>query len=93
VGAGETLALSTLGPFQPLAAPETGLPPEVWKRAATYAPPSEAPSAAVLALMEQRQAARARKDWPAADAARAQLSAAGWELHDTADGPKLNRRP
>ncbi len=91
VSAGETLALNALGPFRPLTAPEVGLPVAVWERARNHVPPNAAPSAEVLALVEIRQAARNRKDWPAADAARAQLSALGWDVRDTPSGPHLER--
>jgi cysteinyl-tRNA synthetase len=44
--------------------------------------------ALVGALLEQRSAARAAKDFSAADAIRDQLKAAGIELEDTPQGPK-----
>jgi cysteinyl-tRNA synthetase len=44
--------------------------------------------ALVRGLLEQRAAARAAKDWAAADAVRDQLKAAGIEITDTPDGPK-----
>jgi cysteinyl-tRNA synthetase len=44
-------------------------------------------SLVVLAL-EQRTAARGRKDWAAADAVRDQLKAAGVIVEDTPDGPR-----
>ena len=45
--------------------------------------------AALAALaLEQRQAARARKDWAAADAIRDQLRAAGVLVEDTPHGPR-----
>ena len=46
--------------------------------------------ALVGALLEQRSAARAAKDFSAADAIRDQLKAAGIELEDTPQGPKWN---
>jgi len=42
----------------------------------------------VAALLEQRAQARARKDWPAADAIRDQLSAIGLKVDDTPNGPR-----
>jgi cysteinyl-tRNA synthetase len=47
--------------------------------------------AAATALVEQRDAARAAKDWPAADAARDALVAAGWVVEDTPEGTKIRR--
>ncbi len=51
----------------------------------------EAP-AEVLALLEQRQQARKEKRWAAADALRAQITAAGFEIEDTPQGPRLKAR-
>jgi cysteinyl-tRNA synthetase len=42
----------------------------------------------VRSLLEEREAARARKDWAAADAVRDQLRAAGIEVTDTPHGPR-----
>jgi cysteinyl-tRNA synthetase len=42
----------------------------------------------VRGLLDQRAAARAAKDWAAADAVRDQLKAAGVEITDTPEGPK-----
>jgi len=42
----------------------------------------------VRALLDQREAARARRDYPAADAVRAQLSALGVNVEDTPTGPR-----
>lgn len=42
----------------------------------------------VAALLEQRNQARARKDWASADAIRDQLAAAGLTVTDTPDGPR-----
>ncbi|HSE54145.1 MAG TPA: DALR domain-containing protein, partial [Nocardioidaceae bacterium] len=47
-------------------------------------------NALVAGLLEQREAARADKDFAAADAIRDQLKAAGFELEDTPQGPKWN---
>jgi cysteinyl-tRNA synthetase len=44
--------------------------------------------ALVASLLEQRAAARAAKDFPAADAIRDQLKAAGIDLEDTPQGPQ-----
>ena len=43
------------------------------------------------ALLDARAAARAAKDWAAADAVRDQLAALGWTVRDGADGPELVR--
>ncbi|MEH3055136.1 MAG: cysteine--tRNA ligase [Patulibacter minatonensis] len=49
----------------------------------------EGPGPEVHALVEARAAARAAKDWAAADAARDELAALGWVVRDGADGPEL----
>ena len=43
----------------------------------------------VLALASERQEARARRDWARADGLRNQIEALGWQVQDTADGPKV----
>jgi cysteinyl-tRNA synthetase len=43
----------------------------------------------VLALLKARGAARAARDWAAADQARDQLRALGWQVRDGPDGPEL----
>ena len=48
--------------------------------------------AEVLALVEQRQQARANKDWKKSDELRDAILALGWIVKDTKDGPKLTPR-
>jgi cysteinyl-tRNA synthetase len=48
--------------------------------------PAEAQS-----LLEQREQARAEREWARADALREQLRALGWELRDGPEGPELLR--
>jgi cysteinyl-tRNA synthetase len=45
----------------------------------------------VAEAVERRDAARARKDWAAADAIRAELEAQGWVVEDTPRGTRLHR--
>ena len=47
--------------------------------------------AEVMDLVSQRAAAKKAKDWPRADAIRAQLAGMGWTVTDTAQGPKVSR--
>ena len=47
--------------------------------------------AEVTALVEQRAAAKKAKDWATADALRAQITALGWVVEDTPQGPKVSR--
>lgn len=56
-------------------------------------PPSGQPSADPASLLQQRQAARERRDFAAADALRDQLRQAGWLVRDTPDGPELTEAP
>ncbi|MFN7141987.1 MAG: cysteine--tRNA ligase, partial [Limisphaerales bacterium] len=49
---------------------------------------AEAP-AELIALLEERQAARKAKDFKRADAIRDELKAKGWTIEDTPKGPKL----
>ncbi len=48
-----------------------------------------APPAAVEALLAEREAARAARDFASADAKRDELSALGWVVRDTPHGPRL----
>ena len=43
-------------------------------------------------LLCEREEARAARDFATADARRDQLAALGWEVRDTAEGPRLVRR-
>jgi cyanophycinase-like exopeptidase len=82
----------------------SGLPPAAWKaalaaqarlddarREAVQPPETLAAPPEVLALAEQRQQARLRKDWPEADRLRAQLADLGWKITDTATGPVVEK--
>jgi cysteinyl-tRNA synthetase len=57
-----------------------------WQPAATIVPDE------ILALAQQRQQARAEKRWKDADALRDQIKAAGYELEDTPQGPRVRAR-
>jgi cysteinyl-tRNA synthetase len=43
----------------------------------------------VAELAEQREAARREKNWKRSDELRERISALGWEVRDTKDGPKI----
>lgn len=53
--------------------------------------PAEAVPAALMALAQERMAAKQAKDFARADALRNEVKAAGWIIEDTAAGPKLKR--
>jgi hypothetical protein len=86
-----SIDLAELGELR-LPEPAEGIPPEVWSemapRTETPAPPPAVPDEA-LVLVEERQDARARRDWAAADALRGRLAALGWSVRDTPGGPVL----
>ena len=46
----------------------------------------------VQALVAERAAAKKAKDWARADALRARISALGWTVTDTAQGPQLSKQ-
>ena len=52
----------------------------------------EAAPPEAVALLEEREAARAAKDFAGADAKRDELAALGWTVRDTPEGPRLVRR-
>lgn len=59
---------------------------------ANWQPPAEdAAPADILALAQERAAARAAKDWGRADELRDQITAAGYAIEDAPEGPKLSR--
>jgi hypothetical protein len=95
VDAGGSIPLETLGLSQRPAARD-GIPESIWE-AIQQAADSDSnaaeltarPSAEVEGLVAERTAARARGDWSAADELRDQISAVGWEVRDTPDGPVL----
>jgi hypothetical protein len=92
---GQSFRLAELGPF---CRPDmsAGVPPHIWQqaRAVQVQSPSRKraslqPSDQVLTLVEERQAARARCDWAAADALRDRIGELGWHIRDTSNGPEL----
>ncbi len=88
--AGDRFSLAEFGPFT-WPTPDAGLPAAVWAEALVAHEADEAaPSAPaeVLALAAERQAARERRDWAAADALRDRIQALGWQVRDTPEGPQ-----
>jgi cyanophycinase-like exopeptidase len=93
---GETFPLSDCCPVE-LPEQQAGIPSAVWERAKKAdlrrkaeleSQPDEIP-AQVHELVEERQAARERKDWQTADQLREQIAELGWQVMDTPEGPQL----
>ncbi len=88
--AGDRFALTELGPFAwPI--DRDDLPDEIWAEALarrTAGQREPVAPAALLDLLNRRQTARDRQDWAAADALRSQIEALGWQVQDTAAGPR-----
>jgi cyanophycinase-like exopeptidase len=94
VEASERLALSEFGPFH-WPRPDDGLPPAVWTETLAVleaASESPVPPPEVVALVDERELARQRRDWATADSVRARIDGLGWQIRDTADGPVLEKR-
>lgn len=91
--AGAKFPLDELGRFQPPASFEGGIRPEVWEmiRQANQ-PENDAPPAEVLALLEERKAARDRKDFAESDRLRDQISALGWSVQDGKEGQRVVKK-
>jgi cysteinyl-tRNA synthetase len=62
-------------------------------RLAEWRPTEAVVPEAIMLLVQQRQQARAEKRWQDADALRQQLQAAGYEIDDTPQGPRLRTQP
>lgn len=88
--AGAKFPLDELGAMAPPDPLERGIAPGAWDMVRN-APPleEELPPAEALALAEQRQQARQRKQWAESDRLREQIAALGWTVQDTPQGPKL----
>ena len=56
---------------------------------AEWAPQEEEISAEIQSMAAKRQQARTDKDWATADQMRDEIAAAGYEIEDTPDGPRL----
>ncbi len=95
---GETFPLEVCCPVR-MPHPGEGLAPEIWRQALELHSQREearqgmsepaSPPLEVLTLVEERQAARQRKDWQQSDVLRQRITAAGWQVLDTPEGPKL----
>jgi len=87
---GSIIALNELGEIHVPEPLETDIPAEVWELVTTANEveddtlPEE-----VLELVDQRQKARAGKNWAESDRLRDEIAANGWQVQDTPEGQKL----
>jgi hypothetical protein len=89
---GASVALATLGlTRQPVSSED--IPQAVWDAACrtdlSFSPPPEQqePPEPVRALVTARAQARANGDWGLSDRLRLEITAAGWQVRDTPEGP------
>ena len=61
-------------------------------RLAEWQPVDEVVPDEIAALVQEREKARAAKQWKDADALRDKISAAGYEIEDTPEGPRVRAR-
>lgn len=89
---GTKLPFDEIGPLS-LPNPSFGISPAVWDSVQNAPNPNpvidDVPPADAVQLAAERQQARERKDWAAADIYRQQIAALGWTVQDTPNGPKL----
>ena len=87
---GSKFPLNELGEFRIPDPLEKDIPEHVWEMCLN-APPLEddRPSEEVIALVEQRVAARANMNWAESDKLREEIAALGWVVQDSKDGYKL----
>lgn len=96
-GAGEVFDLHRLGDWK-MPQGHADLDPDLWgqtlARMAEWENRQQAdaqPSAEVQAWLQQREAARAIRDWPLSDALRDRIREDGWDIRDTAQGQEISR--
>jgi len=87
---GSRFPLSELGKVTLPDPLNAGISPQAWDLVLNTPPLEEdGPPENVIALAEQRSAARASKNWAESDRLRDELSAQGWTVQDGKDGYKL----
>jgi hypothetical protein len=85
--------LSELGQVKIPDPVEKGIRPEVWQMILdAQKEDADEPPAEAVEMLEQRKAARARKDFSESDRLRDAIAALGWVVQDTKDGQKLVRQ-
>ncbi|MFN8435955.1 MAG: hypothetical protein U0V18_18180 [Anaerolineales bacterium] len=90
---GSSFSLMELGNCAPPNPIEKGIHPEVWEMiTSAQSAETDGPSEEVLALLEQRQQARANKDFAESDRLRDQISSLGWTVQDSKAGQTLIKK-
>jgi hypothetical protein len=92
---GQSFDIRELGPFHIPSDLRAGIPHQIWDRVVTAQAEAErqdsgpSPPPEAVSLLEERSAARARRDWSVSDALRGKIEAMGWKILDTPEGPRL----
>lgn len=86
---GTSFDLKELGDLQIPNPIERNISSQAWDMVSNVSSIEENPSEDVIALAEQRQQARANKQWGESDALRNEIAALGWTVQDSKDGYKL----
>ncbi|WKZ42957.1 MAG: hypothetical protein QY302_12725 [Anaerolineales bacterium] len=90
--AGSKFSLSELGAVEIPEPLQKDIPPHVWDLVVNAAPLEEdKPSDEVIALAEERLAARANKNWAESDRLREAIAALGWTVQDSKGEYRLVR--
>ena len=90
---GSSFSLMELGNCAPPNPIEKGIRSEVWEMiTSAQSAETDEPSEEVLALLEQRQQARANKDFAESDRLRDQISSLGWTVQDSKAGQTLVKK-
>lgn len=95
---GEQFPLQDLGPYHPLADPHSGIDAVIWQTLAearhrdiTELERARQVPQQVIDLVQQREAARAHRQWAESDRLRDEIAALGWKVKDTPQGTQLER--
>jgi hypothetical protein len=88
-GEGDRLEMAQFGPFHPVDLLPQLPQPVVDEALAALDETTDAAPDEVLALANERQLARVRREWAKADQLRNKIEALGWQVQDTLDGPAL----
>jgi cyanophycinase-like exopeptidase len=89
---GSQFPLEELGEIRIPTELHKGIPGDVWEMVQSAREPGEEePPEEVLTLVEERQQARADKNWAASDRLRDEIAEMGWQVQDTPEGWNLEK--